>query len=176
MFKTPSWVVFLSNRWWKLLNCKPFLTKLVLFAGSLSGAGRLILSHGACHCRGSASAGISRCRRPAAVSDTYSPQTRSFSAGCCGGHHGGQLWPGERSASVMWVSVVVQMFALHCEPELCFLCVRVCTSLSRCWSAACAVWTWCCPPAAGGSGAYSKFDWLPTAGLCAANSLRFIPL
>lgn len=86
---------------WKLLYCKLVLTKFFEFvsAGSWCGAGRVTFSHGACHWRRRASAGFSKCRGLAAISDTCSPQTRSCSAGCCGGHHGGQLWTGERSAS-----------------------------------------------------------------------------
>lgn len=55
--------------------------------------------HGSGHWRWSASVGFSGCRGFAALSDSCPLQARGFAAGCCGGHHRGQLWTGQRSAS-----------------------------------------------------------------------------
>lgn len=57
---------------------------------------RRAVNHGAGPGRRNVASGFSKCRIVGIVPDIKPPETRSCSAGCCGGHHRGQLWTGER--------------------------------------------------------------------------------
>lgn len=151
--------------------------------------------HGSGHWRWSASVGFSGCGCFLALSDSCSPQARGLPAGRSSGYHRGQLWTGQRSASFLLFSLRVvstlisqskynvqevspehlrsAVFVLTGNKKACSLFCRVRKNIPCCRCSTRAVWARCSPPTAGGAGADSKSNRIPSGGWIIVSRLKW---
>lgn len=100
--------------------------------------GTISVRHGACDRRRNAAISFGKCRGPAALPDTFPSQTRICSAGRRGGHHRGQLWPGERLAPCLLNAASLKIFnSYKSVPLICcslfhMIEIKYATSKSSC--------------------------------------------